>query len=342
MPDSLNWIFLLEVLISIYTLWQLATNWSGFWDSKVTLADRMLASRLAIFVLVPLGVLLHEVGHSLATWQVGGTVQTFRWYFFSGYIIPLGDFNLAEYWWIVFAGNLVSILLGLWAIPLIHRVHQRIVGEILYFFALIQLIISLIIYPLFSLITRSGDWIQIYNLKFQPYAPFTLIVHVILLYKLWQLYHSYQFIYWRLSRSSNTISIWNKLKTEQENRSNDLQPKLDLAYFLIKHQETHEAKKIASKIYRLDFDDRQIEVLKLVMTYSKKNYRKVIKPAQKLLNRELLFEDRLRLYRILCISCLNIKRSHPRQFLQRGGPPATDFLATGSQLCQTRIRNCPK
>ncbi|MEM7761321.1 MAG: hypothetical protein AAF298_24810, partial [Cyanobacteria bacterium P01_A01_bin.40] len=100
MLDSVDLISFFPVIISVATLGQLAQNWSKFWDDKVTLADQQLAQQIAIFVLVPLGVLLHEIGHSLATWQVGGTVETFRWYFFSGYIIPSGDFNLAEYWWI--------------------------------------------------------------------------------------------------------------------------------------------------------------------------------------------------------------------------------------------------
>ncbi|MEM7557447.1 MAG: tetratricopeptide repeat protein, partial [Cyanobacteria bacterium P01_A01_bin.84] len=256
-----------------------------------------------------LGVLLHEIGHSLATWQVGGTVETFRWYFFSGYIIPSGDFNLAEYWWIVFAGNLVSILLGLLPIFFITRVSKRILGEILYFFAFIQSIYALIVYPAWSILTRSGDWIKIYNLNFQPYAPFTLVAHLLLLWKLRQLYHSQAAIQWRLARNLLTLIIWNDLRSEQAKRPGDLQPQLDLAYFLAQYREIHAAQKIAVKMNLTYPHDDRVRVLRLVVAYYKKAYRHIIEPAQRLLNQDLMLEDRLRLYRILCISFLNTNQS---------------------------------
>ncbi|MEM8723373.1 MAG: M50 family metallopeptidase [Cyanobacteria bacterium P01_G01_bin.39] len=309
MLDTIDLISLLPVIISVGTLVQLAKSWSQFWDDKVILADQQLAQQLAIFVLLPIGVLLHEIGHSLATWQVGGIVKTFRWYFFSGYIIPTGDFSLAEYWWIVFAGNLVSILLALLSIFLITKVRKRIVSEVLYFFACIQSIYALIAYPASSLLTGTGDWTKIYNLNFQPQAPFTLVAHLILLWKLWQIYHSQEAIQWRLARNPQTLMMWKDLESEPIKRPGDLQPLIDLAYFLGQRREIHAAKKIAAKIDHAYPHSDQVRVFRLVMTFYQKADHRVIEPAQKLLNRDLLLEDRLRLYRILCISCLNTNQS---------------------------------
>lgn len=301
MRDPNPIIILLQTVLAGYTIWQLYKNWSGFWDERITVSDRRLASQLAFFILVPLGVLAHELGHSIATWQVGGTVQTFRWYGFSGYIIPTGDFSLGEYWWIYFAGNLVSILLGLISIWLLTRVKKRIVGEILYYFAVIQLIVSLIAYPLYSLLTRMGDWIQIYHLRFQPYAPFTLVAHLILLYKLWQLYHSQAAVYWRLSYNPETILTLQKLETEQTKHP-CLESQLDIAHFLLNYGEIHTANKIANRLNRLYANDHRLKILQIAIAYYKSNYARVIKPAKQLINKNLLLEDRLRLYRILCVS----------------------------------------
>ena len=194
-------ISLLPIAIAVSTIVQLTSNWSEFWDSEVTLANRQLAQRLAVFILVPLGVLLHEVGHSLATWQVGGTVETFRWYFFSGYIIPAGDFTLPQRWWIFFAGNLVSILLGILAIPLIFWVRKRIIAEVCYYFACIQSLYALVVYPLYSAASQSGDWVFIYHPGLFPLVAPVALAHLLALLILWQLYRSQLAMAWRLARN---------------------------------------------------------------------------------------------------------------------------------------------
>ena len=308
MTDSIDLISLLPVIISVVTLGQLAKNWSKFWDDKVTSADQQLAQQLAIFLLVPLGVLLHEIGHSLATWQMGGMVKTFRWYFFSGYIIPSGNFSLAEYWWIVFAGNLVSILLGLLPITLITRVHKRIMGEILYFFACIQSIYALILYPVWSVFSRSGDWSFIYDFNLIPSTSLLLLGHLLLLWRLWKIYRSYAAIQWRLARNPNIADVWKRLNAEQGHRPNDLQPKLDLFYFLMDHGEVYEAKQIAQIVLDKNSQDPRVKVLEVVMAFRKKADHQAIKAAKKLLQISLLLEDQLRLYRILCVSLNNISQ----------------------------------
>ncbi len=300
-------ISLLTIVASFIVLIELKGNWSQFWDDKVTLEDKLLASKLAFFVLVPLGVLLHEIGHSLATWQVGGTVKTFRWFGFSGYIIPVGNFSLAEHWWISFAGNLVSILLGLVAIPLVFWVRKRIVAETLFAFAFVQLLYALIGYPLYSLVTQSGDWVTIYDSLFKPFIYLLFVVHIILIYQLWQLSHSKKTLYWRLSRQPQIFSTFEKLQGEQIIRPQDLQPQLDLAYFLVSNQEDYAAKQIIRKIERSDPQNLQLRVLKLVVIFYAAKYRQVIKQGKKLLNEDLPLEDNLRLYRLLCFSYLSTR-----------------------------------
>ena len=179
--------FLLDVLslisfvLLLQSLLQLKRDWHGFWDDVVTKKDQLLAQRLAIFALLPLGVLLHEIGHAIATWQSGGTVAAFQWRFMWGYIIPKGSFSPFQDWWIALSGNLISVLLVAVSLLLIPRVRKRIVAEILFFFACAQAISSLIFYPLLSITRGFGDWPTLYNPSFQPYAVITLFLHAGLL-----------------------------------------------------------------------------------------------------------------------------------------------------------------
>ena len=300
MSDSIHLISLFSIFISLQTVLHLRHNWSKFWDAKVTLEDRDLAMRVAIFILVPLGVLLHEIGHSLATWQVGGTVETFRWFFFSGYIIPNGDFSWIEYWWISLAGNLVSILLALLPIPFLFGIRKRIVAEVLYWFVCIQSIYALVYYPLYSASTKSGDWATIYNFRFFPLALFILVMHLGLLWGLWQLYHSNKILEWRLGRNPHTLENWKKLQQEQFKRPKDLQPKLNLAYFLLQHNETRQAKKIAKQIAKSYPNNNSVKVLQTLINCNDRAYERALKSGRELLNSELIQCDRAIVYRLLC------------------------------------------
>ena len=180
-----DWISIVYGFLSLDTLRRLGQNWKGFWDDDVTALDRFLIQRTAVFLLIPLGVLLHELGHAIATWQVGGTVVEFQWRLFWGYIIPSGYFSAVEYWWIALSGNVVSIALGVIAIPAIIFVKKQVVRELLYTFAVVELVYSLIVYPIFSFTGFEGDWIKIYDFSVRPYAQVTLIIHVGLVAMLW-------------------------------------------------------------------------------------------------------------------------------------------------------------
>ena len=186
LTDSIfDWISIVYSLLSLDTLRRLGKNWKGFWDDDVTALDRFLIQRTAVFLLIPLGVLFHELGHAIATWQVGGTVVEFQWRLFWGYIIPSGYFSAVEYWWIALSGNIVSIALGLIAIPAIIFVKKQVIRELLYTFAIVELVYSLIVYPIFSFTGFEGDWVKIYDFSVSPYAQITLIIHMGLIGVLW-------------------------------------------------------------------------------------------------------------------------------------------------------------
>nr|MBA2519179.1 hypothetical protein [Chloroflexia bacterium] len=61
-------ISLFYVILGIRVVYQLITNWRQTWDLKFTAGDRALVNQAAFFVLLPVGVALHELGHAVAIW----------------------------------------------------------------------------------------------------------------------------------------------------------------------------------------------------------------------------------------------------------------------------------
>ncbi|MEO1353454.1 MAG: M50 family metallopeptidase, partial [Cyanobacteria bacterium J06635_15] len=178
---------LLYGVVGLDTLWRLRAQWQSFWDDRVTRQDRFLAQRVAAFLLIPIGVFFHELGHAIAVWQVGGRLIDFQWRIAWGYVTSVGDYTPLEDWWIALSGNLVSIALGLLAIPLIGRVKKPISKEILTTFAAAELVYSAVFYPIFSFTSLQivGDWVTIYDFSVSPYAQLTAIAHGVLLIGLW-------------------------------------------------------------------------------------------------------------------------------------------------------------
>ncbi len=174
-------------VLSIDTIFRLAKNWNSVWDNSITAKDRFIIQRIAIFILIPIGVFFHELGHAIAVWQFGGEVVEFQWRIFWGYVVPRGNFTPEEIWWIAFSGNLISIAFGILAILSIPLIKKTVVKELLYTFAIVELVYSLIFYPVFSFTNFRGDWLIIYNFSIQTYPQITLGLHLLLLLVLWRI-----------------------------------------------------------------------------------------------------------------------------------------------------------
>jgi tetratricopeptide (TPR) repeat protein len=306
MTFLLDALALISFILFLQTLQQLKRDWHEFWDDAVTTKDQLLAQRLAIFALLPLGVLLHEIGHTIATWQSGGTVSTFQWRFTWGYIIPKGHFSAFQNWWIALSGNLVSILLLLVSLLLIPRVRKRIIAEILFFFACAQAITSVIAYPLLSLSNGWGDWPKIYNPSSQPYAIFTLLLHVGLVVALWRLYHSDKALLWRLERNPAIALQHQSLRSEISQHPADLNSYLALVELLRQQNELQAARLM---IHNLPLESSKETSVQLMRAFLAASPRKSIKICQPLLTADLLPSEHILLDRVLSSSYLNLSKS---------------------------------
>lgn len=149
--------------------------------------QKHLAEQASFFIAVPIGVLLHELGHALAVWGFGGEVVEFGYRAFWGYVIPRGSFTPFQVWFIGLAGTLASLFFGL-GIWLLFRHHQT---PALRYFGLrafrFQTFFSLVFYPVFTLLGFEGDWAIIYDFGATPvWSGITAVSHAALLLLFWQ------------------------------------------------------------------------------------------------------------------------------------------------------------
>ncbi len=157
---------LFYVFLGARAVWTLVKNWRAFTDDALTPFDRQLASQIAFFVFIPIGVFFHELGHAVATYQVGGTVNWFgggfHYALFYGYVIPEGRFTALQDWWIALSGNLVSVIYGFLPLIFLRFTHKAWIKYTILTFARIQLGWSLVGYPLLTFAGFEGDWTTIY------------------------------------------------------------------------------------------------------------------------------------------------------------------------------------
>lgn len=301
-------------LNSLRVLWRLSRRWRSFWDDDLTPADLALAGELAFFVFIPLGVFLHEAGHALATWQVGGRVVEFQWRVFWGYIIPAGSFTPAEDWWISFSGNLVSIGLGLLPVPFLPRLTRPPWRELGYAFARQQLFYALVWYPALSaLLGLGGDWMTIYDFSIAPFAQITLVVHLALLYGLWRLDGSAAAGRWRLARYPQAIDQVRALEAEAERRPGDPEPLAHLAHLCHQLGEGGLSRRYLSRAERLDRQAPAVLMARAIIAFDQRRYGAARAAAEAALQTELRPERRLRLHALL--ARLYVQRDQPQEAL---------------------------
>src|SRR5690606_15853002 len=134
-------------------------------DDRLTAEDRNRIIRLAIFVLLPLSIVLHEAGHAIAVWSFGGEVLDFGFYLYYGYVSHRGFYYPLDLAIISFAGPVVNVILGLGAFAIAWFWPRRAaVNYLLFVFCAFELFNALVFYPLFDFGGGiAGDFSSIYS-----------------------------------------------------------------------------------------------------------------------------------------------------------------------------------
>jgi hypothetical protein len=159
-------ISLIYAVIGIRSVARLVNSWERVWDRRFSLQDRQLVDEAAFFVLVPVSVALHELGHASAIWGFGGEVTGWGYYGFAGWVsfVPFG-FSDVQLTLISAAGSLVNLILSAGALALVFlRPFRAAINELLIQFAIVSGANAFILYPLLDLASDlNGDWRQMYS-----------------------------------------------------------------------------------------------------------------------------------------------------------------------------------
>jgi hypothetical protein len=156
------------IFLGLRFLMQFIPRRKEIFDNTFTPYDRSMLGQAAFFVLLPLSVALHELGHAVCIWLMGGTVLDFGFYFFSGYVSydPRG-FSDVQQTLIAFAGTFVNLVLIVTALAVVFLKKPPLRApwnELLLQFVFISGINALIFYPAMDvLLGMSGDWTQMYQ-----------------------------------------------------------------------------------------------------------------------------------------------------------------------------------
>jgi len=171
------------------TLFLLIRRWRAFWDDDFTGDDRRLATQCAIFVVPPIIVLIHELGHVVGARMVGGEVLGFHYGLIEGSVSVAGGLSASQFWWVALSGNLAGAGTGL-ALAVAGAAGVRMpraLRRVLIIGGLLQVVFQLVVYPLLSLSARFGDWEAIYDFGATPaLSTVTLVTHVTTLIALWR------------------------------------------------------------------------------------------------------------------------------------------------------------
>lgn len=157
----------------------------AIFDRNYSPHDRFMVSQAAFFLLVPLSVALHEFGHAVAIWSLGGHVVDFGFYFFAGYVSYDDPFSPVQHLVVAAAGVLVNTLIAIVVLSYVlfkPKPMRPAVNDLLITFAVLQALNALIFYPLLDFAAdMNGDWKQMYSDDAGDWRWAVLAMHVSIL-----------------------------------------------------------------------------------------------------------------------------------------------------------------
>jgi hypothetical protein len=111
--NLIAWVYL---GIAVLTAWRLVQAGRATFDDELTAADRRLVGATAFYLVTPLGVVLHELGHAVLVWTLGGRIVGWHFLFYWGYVVPDRSFGAYGDFGVALAGNLVTLAIGVLAV----------------------------------------------------------------------------------------------------------------------------------------------------------------------------------------------------------------------------------
>ncbi|CAN5178561.1 hypothetical protein BH11CYA1_BH11CYA1_15790 [soil metagenome] len=167
--------------VSIYTVKSVVDNVGTLFDEDLTIKDRNLLKQFAFFVLLPMVVLFHEIGHALAARYFGASITAFHWSMFWGEVVIDGKLTPFQHYVIALAGNLFQLSTCFFALGLAFIEASPALVALAVYFYLFNGLACLIGYPLLSLTAWNDDFAMIYGQPDLKIAIITGAIHLALI-----------------------------------------------------------------------------------------------------------------------------------------------------------------
>jgi len=176
---AFNVLSLIYAGVALLTLGRLLRRGRSVFHEPLRLDDARLLSAAAFYLLTPLAVALHELGHAALVYALGGRIVDVHFMLYWGYVVPSRSFGPYGDFAVALAGNLVTLAIGLAAAWFELRRPVGAAWNLLWArLAEIQLSMVLIFYPLMCLIGFGGDFLLIYRPETWPVSLPLLAGHL--------------------------------------------------------------------------------------------------------------------------------------------------------------------
>lgn len=253
MDGTVDLLTIVMALGAIWTVVVLVHRGSAFWTGDLDTQDQQLAAAVALFLVIPVGVLLHELGHALATWSIDGQVTDFRWRVSAGSVTAVGLLSELEWWWITVSGNVVGTAFAflLLAVAYVGNALRRPLRYIVLVGGVLGVLFALIGYPLLSLsgAYEDTDWTTIYDFSATPAASAaTAVVHAALLGGLWAVRRRLDDLGFGLT--SGTLDEVRRLREAIAAEPEAVDPRVSLALHFARYRAADRAEREAEQALR--------------------------------------------------------------------------------------------
>lgn len=177
---SFDWVTLVYGVAALFTIAELVRNWRSFIDTLFTEDDHALAARVGFLLLIPMGVLAHELAHWWLAHSMGASNVRMDYRVYWGFVTYRGLLPADASFAIAAAGPLASGLLASVALIAALKMPQPFRTS-LGVFGIATAGFILVIYPIMSFIGPSGDFRTIYGERTPALGASAGVVHALLL-----------------------------------------------------------------------------------------------------------------------------------------------------------------
>ncbi|HEY9773986.1 MAG TPA: hypothetical protein V6C81_09285 [Planktothrix sp.] len=183
-------LLIIIIPLMVITARAVRANWKSLWDNNLTNEDRRILLQASLFLLEPMVVFCHELGHVAAIKMSGGGIAEFHFAFLSGYVVPSGSFTDLQLLWIYLSGNLVEIIIGYLLLAAALFVSAPAVVATLVYLGLWSVASCAVMYALMSLLGLYGDWSNIYSSPLHGAVAVIGVCHAIVIASIAYMLHS--------------------------------------------------------------------------------------------------------------------------------------------------------